>query len=132
MLLCVSFGLINQHWNYFEFFFFFLVQNIFCVWAFKGKMVENLNFGKTGFKTCVFGKAFHLILMHFIHYIQCFVECFQKSGCFSLKFCFSIFSIDSICFRSIKNYFKILGEPLSVSIDRNCFSINRISWIKFF
>ena len=95
-------------------------------------MVENLNFRKTGFKTCVFGKAFHLILMHFIHYIQCFVECFQKLGCFSLKFCFSIFSIDSICFRSIKNYFKILGEPLSVWIDRNCFSINRISLIKFF
>ena len=79
-----------------------------------------------------FGKAFHLILMNFIHYIQCFVECFQKSGCFSLKFCFSIFSIDPICFWSIEISFKILGEPLSVSIDQNCFSINRISWIRFF
>ena len=28
--------------------------------------------------------------------------------------------------------FKILGEPLSGSIDRNYFSINRISWNKFF
>ena len=25
------------------------VQNIFCVWEFKGRMFENLNFGKTGF-----------------------------------------------------------------------------------
>ena len=78
------------------------------------------------------GKAFHLILMHFISYIQCFEECFQKSGCFSPKFYFCIFSIDPICFQSIKIYFKILCEPLSVSIDRNCFSINRISWIRFF
>ena len=77
-------------------------------------------------------KAFHLILMHFISYIQCFEECFKKSGCFSLKFCFSIFSIDPICFRSIEISFKILGEPLSVSIDQNCFSINRILWIRFF
>ena len=78
-----------------------------------------------------FRKAFHLTLMHFIHYIQCFVEYFQKSGCFSLKFCFSIFSIDPICFRSIEIYFKILGEPSSISIDRNYFPINRILWIRF-
>ena len=35
-------------------------------------------------------------------------------------------------FRSIEISFKILGEPLSVSIDRNYFSINQISWIRFF
>ena len=35
-----------------------LVQNIFCVWEFKGRMFENLNFGKTGFKTCVLEKHF--------------------------------------------------------------------------
>ena len=71
-----------------------------------------------------FGKVFHLILMRFIHHIQCFVECFQKSGWFSLKIYFSIFSIDPICFQSIENSFKILGEP--------SFSINRIPWIRFF
>ena len=63
-------------------FFFFFVQNIFCVWDFKGRMFENLNFGKTGFKTCVLEKTFRLILMHVIHYIQCFEEFFQKLGYF--------------------------------------------------
>ena len=38
--------------------FFFFVQNIFCVWDVKGRMFENLNFGKTGFKTCVLEKHF--------------------------------------------------------------------------
>ena len=35
-----------------------LVQNIFCGWEFKGWMLENLKFGKTGFKTCVLEKHF--------------------------------------------------------------------------
>ena len=35
-----------------------LVQTIFCVWEFKGRMFENLNFGKTGFKTCVLEKHY--------------------------------------------------------------------------
>ena len=35
-----------------------LMQNIFGVWEFKGRMFENLNFGKTGFKTCVLEKHF--------------------------------------------------------------------------
>ena len=33
-----------------------LVQNIFYVWEFKGRMFENVNFGKNGFKTCVLEK----------------------------------------------------------------------------
>ena len=33
-------------------------------------------------------------------------------------------------FRSIEISFKNLSEPLSSSIDRNCFSINRILWIR--
>ena len=35
-----------------------LMQNIFGDWEFKGRMFENLNFGKTGFKTCVLEKHF--------------------------------------------------------------------------
>ena len=35
-------------------------------------------------------------------------------------------------FWSIEILKKNLGEPLSGSIHRNCFSINRISWISFF
>ena len=34
------------------------VQNIFCVWDFKGRMIKNLNLGKTRFKTCVLEKHF--------------------------------------------------------------------------
>ena len=34
------------------------VQNIFCVWEFKGRMFNNLNFEKIGFKTCVLEKHF--------------------------------------------------------------------------
>ena len=36
----------------------FLMQNIFGAWEFKGKMFENLNSGKTGFKSCVLEKHF--------------------------------------------------------------------------
>ena len=35
-------------------------------------------------------------------------------------------------FRSIGIFLKKFGEPLSGLIDRNCFSINRTSWIRFF
>ena len=61
------------------------VQNIFCVWVFKGKMVENLNFGKNGFKTCVLEKYFISYSCTFISYIQYFEVCFQKSGYFFQK-----------------------------------------------
>ena len=40
-------------------------------------------------------------------------------------------SIESV-FRSIEIAFKNSNESLSISIDRNCFSINRTSWIIFF
>ena len=80
----------------------------------------------------MFWKSISSHLMHFIHYIQCFVECFQKSGWFFLKFCFSIFSIDPIYFRSIEISFKIFCELLSVSINRNWFSINRKWYMSFF
>ena len=79
-----------------------------------------------------FGKAFPLILMHFISYIQCFEECFQKSSYFfSKKMFFPDFRLIQTVFWSIEISFKILGEPLSVSIYWNYFSINRISWIRF-
>ena len=35
-----------------------LMQNIFGAWEIKGRMFENLNFGKIGFKTCVLEKHF--------------------------------------------------------------------------
>ena len=80
-----------------------------------------------------FGKAFPLILMHFISYIQCFEECFQKSSYFFLKRCFCQifdwsklffdqskfllkFSMSFCLFRSIKNrkwaFLKIRSWPV--------------------
>ena len=79
-----------------------------------------------------FGKAFHLILMHFIPYIQCFEEFFQKPVYFFQIFFFPEFRLIQSVFRSIEIVFKILSEPLSVSINRNWFSINRKLWISFF
>ena len=78
------------------------VQNIFCVWAFKGRMVENLNFGKTGFKTYVLEKHFISYWCIFISYIQCFEECFQKLGFFSKKMFFQIFDWSKLFFNQSK------------------------------
>ena len=79
-----------------------------------------------------FGKTFHLILMHFIHYIQCFEEFFQKPGFFFKNSVFPKFRLIQFVFRSIEIAFKILCEPLFISINQNWFSINRKSWISFF
>ena len=108
-----------------------LTQNIFGVWEIKGRMFENLNFGKTGFKTCVLEKHFISILMHFIPYIQCFEEFYQKPIYFFKNSVFPEFWLIQSIFRSIKIAFKILSEPLSVSINRNWFSTNRNLWIRF-
>ena len=79
-----------------------------------------------------FGKACHLILMHFYFLYSMLWRVFSKIRLFFLKRFFPGFRLIQTVFRSIKISFKILGEPLSISIDRNCFSINRISWIRFF
>ena len=58
---------------------------------------------------------------------------------FFQKLCFSS-NLVSLCqfrlihsiFRSIEFFLKCFNKPLSVSIDQNCFSINRNSWIRFF
>ena len=84
------------------------VQNIFCVWVFKGRMVENINFGKTWFKTCVLEKHFISYSCIFISYIQCFEVYFQKSGYFSKKMFFQIFNWSNLFFDQLKYFLKIL------------------------
>ena len=81
------------------------VQNIFCVWAFKGRMVENLNFGITGFKTCVLEKIFISYSCIFILLYSMLWGVFSKIRLFFLKRCFSRFSIDPICFSINRNFF---------------------------
>ena len=80
------------------------VQNIFCIREFKGRLFENLNFGKTGFKTCVLEKHFisySCILFLIFNALRSF---FSKTRLFFLKCCFSRISIDPICFSINRNY----------------------------
>ena len=80
-------------------------------------------------------KSFHLIFMHFFfhNFSMLWGEVASNSVDFQNFFFFFLQfrSIESV-FRSIKIAIKNFSESLSVSIDRNYFSINRISWISFF
>ena len=75
-----------------------------------------------------FGKAFHLILMHFYFLSSMLWGVFTKVRLFFKKDVFPDFRLVQSVFRSIEILFKNFGEPLSGSIDR----INRTSWIRFF
>ena len=80
-----------------------------------------------------FGKAFHLILMHFYFLYSMLWDMFSKNQVIFLKRCFfPDFRLIQSNFRSIEILLKKFSEPLSGSIDRTCFSINQTSWIKFF
>ena len=57
---------------------------------------------------------------------------FKNRFIFSKNSVFPEFRLIQSVFRSIEIASKILSEPLSVSINRNWFSINRKSWISFF
>ena len=60
VIVCI-FGLTNQVWKFLEFY----AKHIWCL----REWIENLNFGKTGFKTCVFEKYFFSYLrMWFIKF----------------------------------------------------------------
>ena len=79
------------------------VQNIFCVWEFKGRMFENLNFGKTGFQTCVLEKHFtsySCILFIIFNALRSF---FKNQVIFSKMLFFSRIWIDPICFLINRN-----------------------------
>ena len=94
-------------------------QNIFFVWEFKGRMFENLNFGKTRFYTCVLEK-------HFISY-SCILSIifnasrsfFKKPSYFSKNSIFLEFWLIQFVFQSIEISFKIVCEILFVSINQN-------------
>ena len=80
------------------------MQNIFCVWDFKGRMIENLNFGKIGFKTYVLEKHFISYSCIFFLYSMLW-GVFSKIRLFFLKICFSRFSINPSCFLINRNFF---------------------------
>ena len=83
-----------------------LMQNIFGVWEFKGRIFENLNFGKTGFKTCVLEK-------HFISYSCILFTKFNALRILFTKFAeflknviFSKFDWSSLFFDQLKLHLK--------------------------
>ena len=79
-----------------------------------------------------FGRAFHLILMHFYILYSMFWGKFSKIKLFLWKTIFPEFRVTQSDFRSIEILFKKFSEPLPGSIDRTCFSINQTSCFKFF
>ena len=120
MLLCVSFNLTNQVWNYFE----FCAKHILCLRIIR-EIGWKSKFGKTGFKTCVLEKHFISYLCIFISYIKFFEVYFQKSGYFSEKMFFQIFDWSNLFFDQSKSFLKFLVslrlvrliEPIFQSIE---------------
>ena len=79
MLLCVILVWPTKFENSLSF-----MQNMFAIWEFKDKWLKTLFLRNLGSKQ-VFWKAFHLILMHFIHKILCFEEFLHKIALFFKK-----------------------------------------------
>ena len=112
VIVCV-FGLTNRVCKYFEFLckIDLMLENL-C------RMFENLNYGKTGFKTCVFEKLCISYLCILLIFFNVWRSLCTKLDYFS-KLCFFLEfrSIEAI-FRSIKIGSKYLDEPLFVSINQ--------------
>ena len=133
MLLCVSLVWPTKFANTLSFY----AKQIWCLRIY-GKCLMILILGKLGLKL-FFWNTFHHILMHFVHQFQCFevfLKCvfdFFKNVFFFLKNFVSLYLLQLIqsVFQIIEIVLKFLKKPLSVSINRNWFSINRNSWIRF-
>ena len=78
-----------------------------------------------------FGRAFHLILMHFYILYSMLWGKFSKIRLFLKKAVFLEFRLIQSDFWSIEILFKKFGESLPSSINQTYFSINRTSCFKF-
>ena len=110
------------------------MHNWFVTWKKKKEIVWNLNFWENWVLNLGFVKIIssHTHAFFFIIF-QCFEErLHQILLIFKISFFFLQFRSIKSVFRSIKIAIKNFSESLSVSIDWNYFSINRISWISFF
>ena len=126
MLLCVFLSLTNQVCNYFV----FLCKTYFVFANLKGECLKILILGKLGLKL-VFWNNISSHTHAFYSFYSMLWGVFQKPGYFFKNSAFPKFWLIQSVFRSIEISFKIFCELLFVSIDWNCFSINRISWFKF-
>ena len=98
-----------------------LMQNIFGAWEFKGRMFENLNFGKTGFKTCVLEKHFisySCILFLIFNALRSF---FQKPIYFIKKIpFFQNFNWSNLFFNQSKLHLKFYVSFCLFRLIKNC------------
>ena len=104
MLLCVSFGLTNQVWNYFE---YCLCKTYFVVEFLKGEWLKILILGKIGLKL-VFRKSISSHTYAFIFLIFDALRCvFKNQVIFSKKMVFQIFDWSKLFFDQSKFLLKI-------------------------
>ena len=136
MLLCVSLVWPTKFANTLSF-----MQNWFDDWKFM-ENARNFNFGKIGLNSGKIGLNslfFKIISSHThafcssISMLWVVPKFFFKKLCFFLKILWASTSFDwsNLFFDQSKLFWNFLKKPLSVSINRSCFSINRNSWIKF-
>ena len=118
MLLCVSFGLTNQVWNYFE---YCLCRTYFVFEILKGEWLKILILEKLEFKTCVLKKHFISYSCIFISYLQCFEVCLQKSGYFSKQMFFQIFDWSNLFFDQSKSFLKFFMSLCLVRLIETVF-----------
>ena len=126
VIVCV-FGLTNQVWK-----IFWVLCKTDLLLKKKGDCLKSKFLGELGFKSWVCENHFTSYSCIFFIILQCFEERLLKILLiFKNSFFLQFRSIESV-FRSIEIAFKNFNEPLPDSINQTCFSINRISWIKFF
>ena len=113
------------------------MQNIFDAWEFKEKMVEDLNFGKTEFKTCVEKNFISYSYILFIKF-NALRSFYTKLLCFSKIFFFQNFDRSNLFLYQSKLRLKSLVSFYCFdrcSIDTRsieAFSINRKSYRECF
>ena len=125
MLLCVSFGLTNQVWNYFE----FLCKTYFVFENFKGGCLKILSLGKLGLKL-VFWKSIwsHTHAFYFLY--SMLWGMFSKIIFFFSKMMFfQIFDWSNLFFNQSKFFFKFfVSFCLFQSIETDFRSIENHKW----
>ena len=120
---CVSFGLTNQVWNYFE---YCLCKTYFVFEFLMGEWLKILILGKLGFKTYVLEKHFISYSCIFISYLQCFEVCLQKSSYFSKKMFFQIFDWSNLFFDQSRFILKILWAFVCFNQSKLIFDQSKI------
>ena len=135
MLLCVFLVWPTEFANILS----FCAKQIWCLWT-DGKSLKILILGKLGLKLLFLKNisshthAFCSSISMLWRVSKLFFVFFKKKNCVFSKILWASICFDwsSLFFNQLKLFLKNLGQPLSVLINRNWFSINRKSWIRFF